>query len=156
MQSASGAMGKTGQGSACKQVLSVVCIFFYYCCCAGRGYSGVFSEVLTVYQIYCTWSHPLATLFHLFGFYREKTTSPRNPATHTKYTKRQTWGQGNSSSSDQGRNTDCVFLFYLFLHLLCCVLLQYYFLYLHPIYLSSLLYLFSSLISFHYTFLLIT
>jgi hypothetical protein len=33
-------------------------ILFFYCC-AGWGYIVAFTKVLTIYQIYCTWVHPL-------------------------------------------------------------------------------------------------
>jgi hypothetical protein len=33
--------------------------FYYYYCCAGWRYIGIFTKVLTMYQIYNTWVHPL-------------------------------------------------------------------------------------------------
>jgi hypothetical protein len=34
-------------------------LFIYFYCCAGWGYIVAFTKVLTIYQIYHTWIHPL-------------------------------------------------------------------------------------------------
>jgi hypothetical protein len=47
-----------------KGIIRVQSFEIFLCVCAGWGYTGVFTKILTIYQIYHTWIHPSTILFH--------------------------------------------------------------------------------------------